>query len=237
MLKKVAIFLFLIVFIFVVTIIVQYETGKSDNNEKAQIEIAQTETTQNETETLKDANPELMLASEIDLDDTKITAIAELLDKCGIVKLNKVEFFSKYDDKDDDSGTIYYLDAVTSLKTRIDLMLCLLLDGTVDQINVKMRDTQIYADGKIKYGFLTTDEENTYRVSSELLIKELLLSPSSAKYPSRSEWNIFRDDEFIVLQSSVESKNAFGVEIKSKFQLKWVNGNPASLILDGKEYF
>ena len=229
MLKKVAILLFLIVCVFIV-IIVQYETGKSDNNDKAQIESAQIE-----IDTLNDPSPKLMLADEIDLDDTKITVIAELLDKCGIVKLNKVEFFAEYDD-DDSSGTIYYLDAVTSRKTRIDLMLCLLLDGSVDQINVKMRDVQLYADGKIKYGFLTTDEENTYKVSSQLLVKELLLSPNSAKYPSSAEWNMFREDDYIVIQSSVESKNAFGVEIKSKFQVKWVNGNPASLILDGKEY-
>ena len=200
--------------------------------EKALTETTQAETTQTETTVIKDTSPELMLADEIDLDDKKITAIAELLSECGIVKLNKVEFFAD----DDDDGTIYYLDAITSRKTKIDLMLCLLSDGSVDQINVKMRDAQIYADGKIKYGFLTNDEENTYRVSSQLLVKELLVSPSSAKYPSSSEWNMFREDDYIVIQSSVESKNALGVEIKSKFQVKWVNGNPASLILDGKEY-
>lgn len=37
-------------------------------------------------------------------------------------------------------------------------------------------------------------------------------------------------------ESTVTSKNAFDVELENEFQVKFQNGNPISLILDGTEY-
>ena len=223
MVKKVILLFFLVIATLTITSCMQTNTeGIKDSIVTSQLAT--------EPENANEINS--ILANEIDLEDTKITAIADILERSGIVKINKVEFITDYDD----NGLIYSLDAVTSRQTSIDLMLCLLSDGSVDEINVKMRDTQIYADGEIQYGFLTKDEENTYKVSSQLMVQELLLSPSSAKFPTNSNWNMFRKQDSIIIQSTVESKNALGVDISSKFQVKWVKGNPVSLILDGKEY-
>lgn len=74
-----------------------------------------------------------------------------------------------------------------------------------------------------------------YKVQTETLVTNMLKSPSSAKFPGASEWNIWKESGIIIAQSYVDSQNGFGAMIRSDFQVKYQDGNVISLILDGQE--
>jgi hypothetical protein len=195
-------------------------TGQNGSNQKGAV---------NETDFVSKLTP------VIELENEKIQKISDLLKECGIAKIKAAKFWGDLDD----GGKMYHLDMETLgplFPFKFEAILALKPDGSVMEINISKSNIQIYADGKIKYGFLTEDEDRKYQVSSQLLVQEKLTSPSSAKFPARREWNIYRNDKTIFVQSYVEAKNAFGVLLKNKFQVQWQNGNPVSLILDGTEY-
>lgn len=71
--------------------------------------------------------------------------------------------------------------------------------------------------------------------SAQEFVKQVLLSPSSAKFPKSSEWKMAETKEGIIVQSYVDSPNALGVTIRSEFQLKIQGDTVISFIFDGKE--
>ena len=86
--------------------------------------------------------------------------------------------------------------------------------------------------------YVTDDEANKYQISCQKTIKEILKSPSTAKFPNITEWGFAKEDGIITIQGYVDSQNSFGAMIRSDFQFKirLADDMLVSAIIDGKEY-
>ena len=69
----------------------------------------------------------------------------------------------------------------------------------------------------------------------EEFVKSILQSPSTAKFPSDSEWNIYDNINGTIIQAYVDAQNGFGAELRSEFQIIINNGTITSFIFDGQE--
>ncbi len=85
--------------------------------------------------------------------------------------------------------------------------------------------------------FLTRDEAYDYKTIIEVLIKSILKSPSSAKFPTFiDKYAMGKIDGEVTVQEYVDSQNTFGAMIRSDFQVKYdKNRNIKSFIFDGEE--
>ena len=70
------------------------------------------------------------------------------------------------------------------------------------------------------------------------VIKSLLVSPSTAKFPNILHWKFAKDKGILIVQSYVDSQNAYGAMIRNYFQFKIDTKvqKITSLIIDGEEY-
>jgi len=173
-----------------------------------------------------------IIMQETSLNDEQTAILVAILDKSG-VGIKEIESI-RYFDKLDNGKKIY------ELSTKISpLMITLNTDGTVSEIHVKMRDIQLYGNGETMYVFLNNEEVGRYKAESKSLIKKLLKSPDSAKFPGFLDsegWRVWQEKETVYVQSYVDATNSFNAKIRSDFQIKYKNGRPISLIMNGKEY-
>jgi len=162
--------------------------------------------------------------------------IALALYTCGadLDKLDKMEFFSDLDS----GGKVYEMSTTFN---NVKLMLTLNKDYSIDEINVKQKDITLYSDGERKWSiydfYMTAEEQANAKLVAQKSIESILKSPSTAKFPSVSEWNIGRNEGLLYIQSYVDSQNSFGATIRSKFQFTIdKDGEIISLIFDGEEF-
>ena len=99
----------------------------------------------------------------------------------------------------------------------------------------------MYKDGKVKHTLseylITIDEKGNLISSTKEIIKNILKSPSTAKFPwDYSEWAVGKENGSTIVQGYVDSQNGFGAMIRSTFQVTYKNNTVTSLIFDGKEY-
>lgn len=157
---------------------------------------------------------------------------AEIMNVCSTAKAPKivsVKYFS-----DTESGGVVYEMDIDDLSS--NWMACFDKKGHIDEINVKFSSAQIYADGKVQVLFLSAEEKNKWRVTSQLIVNDQLKAPKTAEYPSASEWSIFSDLEIVRVASYVDAQNSFGAMIRSEFMITFDhNGKILSFIFDGKE--
>ncbi len=106
----------------------------------------------------------------------------------------------------------------------------------IDVTNKKLDTIKITYD-QTYFGnlILSLDEKSDYQYKCKEVMNEILVSPSTAKYPNIYEWAIFKNNEGIVVQSYVDSQNGFGAEIRSDFQFLIKYDNIISLIINGEE--
>ncbi|ACZ08250.1 Uncharacterised protein [Sebaldella termitidis] len=113
-------------------------------------------------------------------------------------------------------------------------------DGTISSI--RYADKYMFKNGKVVdkiTNYIVTEEEaNKIRNMTIKAMKDILVSPNSAKFKNLDEWRFEKKKNIITSQSEVTSKNAFGVEVRNEFQIKYdiKNGIVKSFILDGTEY-
>lgn len=178
-----------------------------------------------------------ILGKGLDLTKGQETAIVEIFDQCGIGEIQSVQEFQS-----GEKQTSYWLaDSETQNYKGADYAIVVFInnaDKTVDQIY--FHDHDIFIEGQIvdsiKNYYVDSESAMKYRTSSQMLVDQVLQFPKSAKYPAKSGWAFSIDGDTVIIQSTVTAKNAFGMEADMKFQVKYQNGNPISLILDGKEY-
>ena len=92
--------------------------------------------------------------------------------------------------------------------------------------------------GKLSDYTLTLKEMTNWQLKCEDKIKELLKSPSTADFPSITEWTFLKEKNKLYVQSYVDSQNSFGATLRSNFTFK-INlktETVSSLVVDGKEY-
>lgn len=146
----------------------------------------------------------------------------------------------KYDDMLDDSYSKgdkgYRIDYNNYIK---NVILFLYPDGSVSRI--RWADKDFYLNGKkkedIREYFLTNNEIDIYMINCQETISQLLVAPSTAKFPNINHWRFRKDKGKVIIQSYVDSQNGFGAMIRSEFQfiIDSKTSNITSLIFDGKE--
>lgn len=113
-------------------------------------------------------------------------------------------------------------------------------DDTV--YSIKYADNFLYNDNqvvsKLTDFYLTNKEKSDLEINSERMVKDILKSPSTAKFPNILEWKFYKDKDKIIIQSYVDSQNGFGAMIRSEFQITLASDQTTvtSFIFDGKEY-
>ena len=104
-----------------------------------------------------------------------------------------------------------------------------------------LADINFYKDGEIKDNIkdyvLTSSQRAQYQNRAEELVKSMLISPATAKFPSSNQWNIGINKGIVFMQSFVDSQNAFGAVIRNNFKIKYdtKTATITSLIIDGEE--
>lgn len=181
--------------------------------------------------------PTSLLAKEMDLSQEQERVVLDIFAQCGIGEIDSVEVFHEGEEQ-----TSYYVeDSETKAYRGADYAIVVWLDNETKEVQaIYFHDQDIYVDGaaqaKVSDFYVNAEDRSKYRVTAQMLVNELLLVPDSAKYPAKSGWAFGVEDGIVVVQSTVTSQNAYGVALENKFQIKFKNGNPISLIIDGKEY-
>lgn len=119
-----------------------------------------------------------------------------------------------------------------------NVILYLKPDKTVNIVRYASND--MYADGvllsTIDNYYISYSVKLDLKSSCEKTIKEILKSPSTAKFPGLSKWSMWKDEGVAYVQGYVDAQNSFGAMLRSDFQFIIDNRTVISLIFDGEEY-
>lgn len=178
-----------------------------------------------------------VLAKELGLSSDQEATMIEIFSKCGIGEITSVTEFQSGEDHTsyhlDDEETAFYSGADNTIVVWVDN------DRKVVEA-IYFHDQDIYLNGEVldqvtNY-YVNSENRSEYRVAAQMAVKELLNYPDTANFPAISGWAFGVEENTVVVQSSVTSKNAFSIEDTLDFQVKFDSGNIISLILDGVEY-
>lgn len=102
---------------------------------------------------------------------------------------------------------------------------------------VKIRYDKIYF-GELPRMAMSVSEKTDFQLRCQKGVESLLKAPSTAKFPSITEWYFSKDKEKIIVQSYVDAQNGFGAQIRSDFRVTFsASGETVtSLIFEGQEY-
>ena len=171
----------------------------------------------------------------IDVTDEQANKIESVLGNCGIDQISSIEHDELLDNAHTNGETGY------RLKTgNIDnIILYLLSDKSVNQI--RYADYDLYVNGSsvatLQDYTVSKDEVNKYQSLCQEKVKEILKSPSTAKFPVYTEWGFKQEKNIFTVQGYVDAQNSFGAETRSKFQfiIDIDSDNIQSFIFDGEE--
>ena len=173
--------------------------------------------------------------SYIDVTDEQSNNIDSVLESCGVVNVTAIEHDELLDNAHMDGETGYRITA------NGDDNIIMYLDSDMNVYSIRYADYDLYADGTVvstlnDYCF-TTEELTDWQIKCQDKIKELLVSPSTAKFPNILNWGFSKNKNIITVQSYVDSQNGFGAMIRSEFQfiIDTDSDTIQSLIFDGQE--
>lgn len=181
-----------------------------------------------------------ILSKEMMLTNQQEKAILEIFDSCGIGEITDVKKF-----QGDETETSYHInDNETKYYGGVNYTIVVWLNNADKTIkSIYFNDRDIYINGnvvsKVTNHYISSELRSEYRTLAELYIKQFLKYPKTAKFGSSSQWAFsVNKNGYDVIQSSVDAKNAFGVESTLPFQILIDRSKqlPISLILDNKEY-
>lgn len=175
-------------------------------------------------------------AKYIDVSSEESSKIDAVLNDCGITDVVSFEHDELLDNAHVDGETGYRI----CVSDNIDnVILYLNADKTV--YGVRYADYDLYADGNVvatlqDYTF-TTDEASDLMIKCEDKVKEVLKSPSTAKFPNILEWGFGKEKNIATVQGYVDAQNSFGAETRSNFQfiIDTDTNTIQSFIFDGQE--
>lgn len=184
------------------------------------------------------------LVNEMNITQEQAQSIEDILEDVGVEKINAVAKDEGLDD--------YYLNGGTDKGYRIayngndtndtnnTIIINIKEDGNILVIKMTM-GAVLYENGQVLDNLfnyrMTVDEQSDYQYFAQQEIKKLLKSPSTAEFPSLSEWKFSKDKGEVTLQAYVDSQNSYGATVRGEFQFKFdKDKNVISLIFEGKEY-
>lgn len=159
--------------------------------------------------------------------------ILKILKDCGI-SIKAIEHDEGLDDMNTEGETGYRI----STEDVNNVILYLNLDKTVNI--VRYANNNLYKDKTILSAindyYVSYGEKLDLKSSCEKTIKELLKSPSTAKFPGASKWSMWKEEGLTYVQGYVDAQNSFGAELRSEFQFIIDGSTVVSLVFDGEEY-
>jgi hypothetical protein len=177
-----------------------------------------------------------IVTNYIDVTADQGSAIDAVLAECGIESVKDITHDELLDNAHVDGETGYRI----CVSDNIDnVILYLNADKTV--YGVRYADYDLYVDGNVvatlqDYTF-TTDEASDLMIKCEDKVKEVLKSPSTAKFPNILEWGFGKEKNIATVQGYVDAQNSFGAETRSNFQfiIDTDTNTIQSFIFDGQE--
>lgn len=184
--------------------------------------------------------PKSLLAETMDLTEQQEQDLLAVFNACGILEIKEVTKF-----QEGESQTSYHVrDVETNSYRGMKGTIVVWLDNSTKAVDaIYFDDHDIYVDGaavaQVPSFYVSSAQRDEYRLAAQLLVSECLNYPDSAKFGSISKWAFgVNEDGFIVVQSSVAAKNAFGMESTENFQVVFDSNTkaPISLNMGGTEY-
>ena len=185
--------------------------------------------------TMKPEDMKTGIAKYIDVTDEQGKQIDENLKKCGIEELKAAEHDELLDNAHFKGETGYRLSDDNAKN------IILYLDGDKKTYLVKYADYTLYEDNsssaKLSDYVITTNEATDIEIKCENVVKNILKSPSTAKFPNITEWKMKKEKNIFTVQSYVDSQNSFGATMRSEFQIvvDTKKNEIQSFIFDGNE--
>ena len=177
-----------------------------------------------------------IVANYINVTDEQGAEIDNVLNSCGISSVQKIEHDELLDNAHFEGETGYRIKINNDLD---NIILYLNTDNTIYLL--KYSDYELYSNGSVNssiddYTF-TIEEISKWQVLCQDKIKELLKSPSSAKFPNYTEWGFKKEKNIVTIQGYVDADNSFGANLRSTFQfiIDSDTNTIQSLIFDGTE--
>lgn len=162
-------------------------------------------------------------------------AILEILNECGITKVQSIQSDELLDNMNEEGEKGYRLSA----NGINNIILYLKSDKTVNMI--RYADNDLYANGavvsKLSDYILTSEEQSRLLITCQNAVKSILKSPSTAKFPNITKWTFVKRDGQIIVRSYVDAQNSFGAELRNEFQFIFSADDYTmkSFIFDGEE--
>lgn len=179
---------------------------------------------------------ESIAAKYMDISSEESSKIDNVLNDCGITKVSSFEHDELLDNAHSDRETGYRL----AVNNNVDnIILYINADNTV--YSLSYNTYPLYENGVVMatlqdYTF-TSDEASDLMIKCEDKVKEVLKSPSTAKFPNILEWGFAKEKNIVTVQGYVDAQNSFGAEIRSNFQfiIDTDTNTIQSFIFDGQE--
>jgi hypothetical protein len=174
-------------------------------------------------------------AKYIDVSGEESSKIDAVLNDCGITDVVSFEHDELLDNAHVDGETGYRI----ATKNADNIILYLLADKAVSQI--RYGDYDLYVNGSkvatLEDYTVSMDDVNKYQYICQEKVKEILKSPSKAKFPNYTEWGFGKEKNIMTVQGYVDAQNSFGAETRSKFQfiIDTDTNTIQSFIFDGQE--
>ena len=186
--------------------------------------------TENSVNTVKHSN----LAITAQATEEQATAIDSILAQCGFEEIGDVN----HDEMLDHDGLIGYRMTANNIKNIIVYTTQENQIVTLKYVDKVLCENGIPVDN-IKNYTLTDSETNDLMYNTEQIIKSILKSPSTAKFPTILDYSFSKNKEEITVQAYVDSQNSFGAMIRSEFKVTYTPDGKSvtSVIVDGQEYY
>lgn len=183
-----------------------------------------------------DNNTSGITTKYIDVSAEEGKQIDVVLNECGITKVKTFENDPLLDNAHSEGETGYRL----SISDSIDnIILYLNADKTI--YSLSYNTYMLYSDNTVVATLqdytVSLDELNNYQYLCKEKVKDVLKSPSTAKFPNYTEWGFKQEKNIFTVQGYVDAQNGFGAEIRSNFQfiIDTDTDTIQSFIFDGKE--
>lgn len=184
-------------------------------------------------------NAQIDIVDVPNVDNDKDIEISKVLNLCQI-EVESITQYEALEDVHNDGRKIYRIksnnDIYTTLFLNKDNVIDVITYDNWDIIRYLYKDGQVLA--KITDYIVSVDESNILMSKCQTAVKEILKSPSTAEFKNINEWSFYKESEYILVQSYVDSQSESGEIIRSEFHIQFYKANNAikSLVLDGKEY-
>ncbi|MFC4805750.1 hypothetical protein [Filifactor villosus] len=164
--------------------------------------------------------------------------IAQVLEKIG-VKSYMIEHDEMLDEEEGEGSKGYRISGTINGTNSKNIIVY--TDSTGNLLRVRWADKDFYKDGKtvavLTDYFLTDEEEIMLKTQAEIMVKDILAAPSTAKFPGYAEYVMEKTPDKYIVGSYVDAQNGFGAMLRSEFMIRISrkDNKVLSFIFDGKE--